>query len=240
MNKKINIVHLFPDMLNLYGDKGNIMALKKRLEWRGIEVEVFEHTDREREIDFQNADIIFLGGGSDKEQEVVLGILMPQKERFSEFVESGGTVVATCGGFEMIAKSSGGIEGLGIIDAYAEGSDKRLISNVILESDLFEQKITGFENHSGRMNIGSLKPLGKVLLGNGNDGVSGFEGAVYKNVVATYLHGPLLIKNPMLCDYILSGAMKNKYDDFSGFEMLDDKIEDAANESVVKRFLVQK
>lgn len=244
MNREINIIHLYPDLLNLYGDKGNIASLVKRLEWRGIDANVTEVCDRDARIDFDNADIVFIGGGPDKEQDVVCEILKRQKDAFSEYTESGGVVLAACGGFEILGKYyySNDVknEGVGILDIYTEPSDKRLISNVVLDCDLFEQKIVGFENHAGRMKIGSCKPLGRVLLGNGNDGMSGYEGVVYKNVIATYLHGPILPKNPMLCDYVLNAALKKKYDDFDGLEKLDDTMENAANESVVKRFLSEK
>lgn len=241
MSREINILHLFSDLLNLYGDKGNILSLVKRLEWRGISANVITVCDRSAEIDFKNADIVFLGGGPDKEQDVVCEILKSQKEELSAYVENGGVLLACCGGYEILGKSyySASVkkDGVGILDIYTEPCESRLISNVILQSDLFEQKITGFENHSGRMKIGDCAPLGRVILGNGNDGESGFEGAMYKNVIATYLHGPLLIKNPMLCDYILNAALKKKYADFDKLDALDDSIENAANESVVKRFL---
>ncbi len=244
MSREINIIHLFPDLLNLYGDKGNIASLVKRLEWRGIGANVITVCDRDAEIDFENADIIFIGGGPDKEQDVVCEILKKQKSSLSAYAENGGVIVAACGGFEILGKyyysSQTKKEGVGILDVCTEPSDKRLIGNVVLDCDLFEQKIVGFENHAGRMKIGGCRPLGRVVLGSGNDGTSGYEGVIYKNVIATYLHGPLLIKNPMLCDYILNAALKKKYADFEGLERLDDTIENAANESVVKRFLSDK
>ncbi|MGN1115593.1 MAG: glutamine amidotransferase, partial [Candidatus Ornithomonoglobus sp.] len=113
----------------------------------------------------------------------------------------------------------------------------RLIGNIVLEADFIKQKIVGFENHGGRTYIGSHKPLGRVVYGYGNEENAGAEGVVYKNVVATYLHGPLLPKNPQLCDYILTNALKHKYPDFKGLEALEDKLENTANEYIVKRFV---
>ena len=107
----------------------------------------------------------------------------------------------------------------------------------MLESELFEQRLTGFENHAGRTYIGNHTPLGKVLYGYGNTGESGYEGVLYKNIIATYLHGPLLPKNPMLCDHILVCAMKRKYEDFNGFAALDDTLENTANKYIEDRFL---
>ncbi|MBQ7698876.1 MAG: glutamine amidotransferase, partial [Clostridia bacterium] len=117
-----------------------------------------------------------------------------------------------------------------------EQGKKRLISNIILKPDFIEGEIVGFENHGGRTDIGIHKPLGKVLYGYGNDGKSGAEGVRYKNVIATYLHGPLLPKNPKLCDYILTNAIKRKYPDFKGLTRLDDELENKGNEYIVNRF----
>lgn len=238
--KKINIVHLYPDLLNLYGDKGNISALEKRLVWRDIDAEITD-VNRDDDFDVSSADIIFLGGGSDREQEVVVEALSTKREEFRDYIEKGGVFIALCGGYPIIGKSyvSGNktAEGLGLLDFYTEPANGRLIGNIVLESDLTKQKIIGFENHPGRTIIGDYKPLGKVLAGNGNTGDSGYEGLVYKNLIATYLHGPLLPKNQMLCDYILTQALKNKYDDFKSLEPINDELENTANEFMEKRLL---
>lgn len=238
---KIKIMHLFPDLLNLYGDRGNIECMRNRLEWRGIEAEVVSYTSDDTGFDISDIDIIFLGGGSDREQKLVCSSLLEHKKELSDFVENGGSLVAVCGGYQLLGKyyklEDETIEGLDILDIYTEQGKGRLISNIVLEADFIDQKIVGFENHGGRTFIGSHKPLGRVLFGNGNADNAGAEGVVYKNVVATYLHGPLLPKNPKLCDYILTNALKKKYPDFTELSELDDTLENMANEYIVKRFV---
>lgn len=240
---KISIVHLYPDLLNLYGDKGNIECLKKRLTWRNIEVEVKECTGETPEIDFENTDIIFLGGGSDREQEIVCSRLLKKKDELKEFVENGGTLIAACGGFELLGKTYGNkektVEALNIIPFQTEypSDNSRLIGNVVIECDFIDEYIVGFENHAGRINIGDAKPLGKIKKGYGNDGKGSVEGLIYKNLFATYLHGPLFPKNPKLCDKILENTLKHKYSDFATLTTLDDELEKKANEYMVKVLL---
>ncbi len=243
-NKKyeINIIHLYPDLLNLYGDKGNIACMEKRLSWREIGVNISACTNKDHSIDLKTADIIFVGGGSDREQEIVCNLLLKKKAEIKEYVDLGGTLVAVCGGYQLLGKyyktASTKIEGLDILDIYTDSGDTRLISNVVLECDMFDRPIVGFENHAGRTILGeNMKPLGKVLFGNGNTGDSGYEGVIYKNVIATYLHGPLLPKNPQLCDYILECALKHKYPEFEGLAPLDDELEDTANDYIKKKYL---
>ncbi|MBO5136056.1 MAG: glutamine amidotransferase [Clostridia bacterium] len=239
---KLKIVHLFPDFLNLYGDKGNIEAMRKRLEWRDVEAEVCFCTEGNEEIDFENTDIFVLGGGSDREQETVRQKLMEKKDAFKDYAEKGGVILAICGGFELlgntIRKGEEETECLGILDIETDIAEdgKRFTGNIIIENSELG-KIVGFENHSGRMNIKDNTPLGKVITGKGNDGKSGAEGVIYKNVFGTYLHGPLLPKNPNLCDYILNRALKRKYEDFMGLMPLGDRLEDKARRYIIKRFL---
>lgn len=239
-NYSINIVHLYPDLLNLYGDKGNIECLRKRLQWRGIEANVSTCTNQNRDIDFANTDIIFVGGGSDHDQELVCGLLLEKQNELKEYVENNGVLIAVCGGYQLLGKyyktAEKTIEGLGILDIETDSDPKRLIGNIVLESTRFEQKIVGFENHAGRTDIHDYEPLGKVIFGYGNNGESGYEGVVYKNVIATYLHGPLLPKNPALCDDLLTRALKRKYPDFAELSPLDDSEENTANEYIVHRF----
>lgn len=238
---KINIVHLYPDLLNLYGDKGNIECMRKRLIWRGIDAEVSACTCENNEIDFENADVIFVGGGSDREQEIVCERLLEKRERLTEFVENGGALAAVCGGYQLLGKyyrtAEKEIEGLGILDIYTDSipNAPRLIGNIVLECDGIASKVVGFENHGGRTCIGGHTPLGRVVKGFGNDGKSGFEGVRYKNLIGTYLHGPLFPKNPELCDSFLLNAIRNKYKDFGVLEPLDDSLENMANEYMVNR-----
>lgn len=237
----LKIGHLYPDLLNLYGDRGNVSALVKRMEWRGFGAETVEFNINS-EIDFSSLDIVILGGGSEREQLMVLEKLKNVKEEFTQYVENGGVVLAFSGGFQLLGKfikiKNQTIETLGIMDFYTESSEERLISNVVLDSDLFGEKtkIVGFENHSGRTYAGNLEPLGRVLYGNGNNGRDKKEGAIYKNVIGTYLHGPLLPKNPKLTDYVLKKALEKKYGEEIKLSPIDDTLENKANEYIVKRF----
>ncbi len=237
---KLTIGHLYPDLLNLYGDRGNIQCLMKRCLWRGIEAETiaFELDDK---IDFSNLDIVLLGGGSDREQMLVCEKLKEIQKDFKEYVEQGGVVIAICGGYQLLGNyyktDMGTIEGLSLVDMYTEQGEDRLIDNIVLQSELFDMPIVGFENHGGRTFIGKNKPLGKVLYGSGNDGKSGYEGVVYKNVIGTYLHGPLLPKNPQLADELILRALKKKYGEDVTLSPLDDSQERAANDYIYNRFV---
>ena len=237
----LNIMHLYPDLLNLYGDKGNIEALRKRLLWRGIDVGV-KNVYKEDEPLFSETDIIFIGGGSYHEERLVLSKLVNYREELLKFVEDGGTLIATCGGFSMLGKyiktPKETVLGLGIIDIYAETKkdDKRLIGNVILKSELFENPIVGFENHLERIFKGEYSSLGKVVLGFGNNEKAEDEGVIYKNLIGTNLHGPLLPKNPELCDFVLKKALMHKYPSFENLALLDDKVENLANNYVVQAY----
>lgn len=237
---KITIGHLYPDLLNLYGDRGNIQCLMKRCQWRGIEAETiaFEINDT---IDFSKLDIVLLGGGSDREQMLVCSKLREIRQDFKEYVEQDGVVIAICGGYQLLGNyydtDQGKIEGLKLTDMYTEQGEGRLISNIVLQSDLFDMPIVGFENHGGRTYIKNNKPLGKVLYGSGNDGKSGYEGIVYKNVIGTYLHGPLLPKNPQLADWLIQHALERKYGKKVSLEPLDDNQEKEANAYVYHRFV---
>ena len=238
----VNILHLYPDLLNLYGDKGNIEALRKRLIWRNINANVISVTSVDENIDFDSADIIYLGGGSDREQEIVLEKLSKYKKELKSFVEAGKTLIATCGGFEMLGESlfskEKKVDGLGVLNINTSLSKEksRLIGNVVIKADFLDSYIVGFENHGGRIDIGSYNPLGKVVTGYGNNGKDALEGVVYKNLIGTNLHGPLFPKNPMLCDYILENTLKHKYLDFDKLISLDDELENLAKNYIVQVF----
>lgn len=236
---KLHIGHLYPDLLNLYGDRGNIACLERRLLWRGMEAEVTRYA-LDDVIDFSKLDIVLLGGGSDREQMLVCEKLREKRADMKAFTDDGGTVIAVCGGYQLLGQyydtDGGRIKGLELLDLYTVQGSPRLISNVVLESDRYEMKVTGFENHGGRTKIGDLTPFGKVLFGFGNNGEDGFEGVVYKNVIGTYLHGPLLPKNPMVADDLLSRALERKYGK-GELAPLDDSWEREANEYIVKRFV---
>ena len=236
---KITIGHLYPDLLNLYGDRGNIACMMKRCQWRGGEGETIEFNTGD-EIDFSRLDIVLLGGGSDREQAIVCQNLLKIQKQFQEYVEDNGVVIAVCGGYQLLGRyyktDDGMIEGLNLVDIYTEQEEGRLIDNIVLQSELADMPVVGFENHGGRTYINDNKPFGKVLYGSGNDGKSGYEGVVYKNVIGTYLHGPLLPKNPQICDYLIQKALERKYGPMMLLP-LDDSQEQEANEYIYRRFV---
>ena len=237
---KITIGHLYPDLLNLYGDRGNIQCLMKRCLWRGIEAETIAY-ELDDQIDFSKLDIVLLGGGSDREQMLVCEKLKEIQKDFKAYVEDNGVVIAICGGYQLLGNyyktDQGMIEGLKLVDMSTEQGKGRLIGNIVMQSDLFDMPIVGFENHGGRTTIGNNRSLGKVLSGYGNDGQSGEEGVVYKNVIGTYLHGPLLPKNPHIADLLISRALEKKYGKKIELEKLDDSEEQEANSYIFHRFV---
>ena len=243
---KLKILHLFPDLLDQYFDSGNIQCMKKRLEWRGIGCEIEEVVRDAPLVDLTDVDIILLGGGADKEQLYVCQHLMNYKNELKAYIDDGGGLLAICGGYQLLGKyyklKDETIKGLEILDIYTESGNDRLIGDIVLQTDFLNppyNKIVGFENHGGRTYIGSHTPFGRVLHGNGNSDNCGYDGVIYKNLIGTYLHGPLLPKNPSLCDYILSKALKRKYRDFKELELLDDTLEHTANEFILDRYRIK-
>ncbi len=244
----LNICHLYPDLLNTYGDRGNILALQRRAQWHGINSTVTNITIGDS-FDSSEYDIIFLGGGQDYEQEIIQADVLTQKGMEIKDAIAGMKVfLCICGGYQLMGKyyktwDGKEIEFLGALDLWTVGGKERMIGNIVFESDIVKEngnplKIVGFENHSGRTNLGEgIKPLGRVLSGNGNNGTDGFEGAVYNNVYCSYSHGSLLPKNPLLTDHLLSLALTQKYDDFKSLGPLDDTFENAARTSVIQRIL---
>ncbi|MBR7164193.1 MAG: glutamine amidotransferase [Clostridia bacterium] len=240
--KKLIIGHLFPEFLNMYGDKGNILALQNRLLWRDIDaaVKTFGIDD---EINFSALDIIVLGGGSDREQKLVCERLQRDRVALSEYVESGGVLLALCGAYPMLGKhfplKNETLDGLSVLEIDTEPDAARHIGDVVIQSDLMGETgyIVGFENHSGKTRIGDYKPLGTVCRGFGNNGEDQSCGVIYKNLVGTYLHGPLLPKNPKLADYLLSKALLRKYGEEIALLPLCDQAENEAHDYIVERFL---
>lgn len=232
------IGHLYPDLLNLYGDRGNIKCMEKRCRLRGINVRTvtFEYNDT---VDFSGLDIVLLGGGALQEQYIVCQKLKAVKDELKAYVENGGVLIAICEGLELLGKyyqtDKGDIEALGILDIYTKTGSHRLINNIILKNELWSMPIVGFENHLGRTFINNYKPFGKVLYGYGNDDKC--EGVMYKNVIGTYLHGPLLPKNPQVCDYLIKNALEKKYSKSISLPILDDKEEKDANAFMFKKLM---
>lgn len=238
----LKICHLFPDTLNLYGDRGNILCMKKRLEWRGIEATVTGVSLGEK-FNPDEYDIYFIGGGQDFEQSVLLGDLNGGKgEAIKRAVYEEKVFLAICGGYQLLGQYYKTWDGkqldfLGAIDVYTIGEKKRMVGDFMFK--LGEEdggyEIVGFENHSGLTYLGeSVRPLGRIISGNGNNGHDKTEGARYKNVFASYSHGPLLPKNPQLCDRILKTALLRKYPNVT-LSTLDDTFENAAHQYMSER-----
>ena len=198
---KLTIGHLYPDLLNLYGDRGNIQCMKKRCEWRGIEAEVreFQITDA---VDFTKLDLVLLGGGSDREQMLVCEKLKAIRENFRAYVEDGGSVIAVCGGYQLLGHyydtDDGRIEGLSLVDIYTEQGSPRLISNIVIQNDRMELPIVGFENHGGRTYINDNEPLGKVLFGCGNNGDDAAV-LLYRRTVSAHFRA--FLYDQLCCDF---------------------------------------
>lgn len=229
----IKIKHLFPNLLNLYGDKGNLATLKMRCAWRGIDVEIEEVDSSDFSLD--DCDLLILGGGYEREQSLVLEKLKNKCEDIKAYIEKDGVMLALCGGFEMLGTFESTDEGLNILDITTSFKEKRLMGDILLECSIDGENfdVVGFENHSGRVNIKNYTPLGKVTSGFGNDDTATCEGVIYKNLFATHLHGPLLPKNPVLTDLIISRILKNKYENFEQLQPLDDNFEHKAHENIV-------
>ena len=228
---------MYPDLLNLYGDRGNIITLKRRCLWRKIDVEVLEFT-KDKEENLYKADILFIGGGSDREQEILYSHLIKFKKELKDLIEDNLVVLAICGGYQLLGKYyldafGNKIEGLGILNYYTKAEKGRLIGNILIKTNLpiYPKTLVGFENHGGRT-YHSYMPLGKVLKGYGNNGKDKTEGIIYKNLVGTYLHGPILPKNPHLADFLIKKALERKYKRDITLPNLDDKEELLAHEKV--------
>ncbi len=243
---ELNICHLYPDILNLYGDRGNIIAMRHRLEARGVKVEIMECSIGEP-FDIGKNDIFFIGGGQDFEQEVLLRDLASGKgNSLKSAVEDGKTFLAICGGYQILGqyyKTWDGVQMdfIGAINIHTEGVQTRMIGNYMFRTTpgSGDTVVVGFENHSGKTYLGEgVAPLGTVIKGYGNNGEDKTEGARYRNVFATYSHGSLLPKNPELCDFILETAIERKYGEKIKLEPVDDAIENAAHEYMRKRLSV--
>lgn len=245
---QLNICHLYPDLLNLYGDRGNIIALKKRAEWRGIEVNIHSISIGDP---FQPElyDIIFLGGGQDFEQDILQDDILHQKgKEIISAIQHNKLFLCICGGYQMLGNyyktwKGAEISFLGALDLWTIGGEQRFIGNFVFECDFlqkdgFDGRVVGFENHSGRTYLGpSVSPLGKVIKGHGNNGEDGFEGALYRNVFCSYSHGSLLPKNPKLTDHLLTIALKQKYKEFVSLQNIHSELENVARMTVIKRIL---
>jgi len=230
----IRVAHLYPDYLNIYADRGNIAVLAKRAGWRGHDLDVTE-IDLHDAIDASAYDLYYLGGGQDREQILVAPDLAAKAERLKEAATAGAAMLAVCGGYQLLGRGYRGyhgedMPGVGLLPLETVAGDRRMIGDVLIDTEL--GPIVGFENHAGRTYLDpGAEPLGRVVSGYGNDGESGFEGCRVGRVIGTYLHGPLLPRNPRLADWILAQALAHR----TGGEPpelapLDDALEAEAHE----------
>ena len=243
---ELNILYLYPDILELYGDFGNIQVLKYRLEKRGIKANVTPYSIGNHAPNFSDYDLVFAGGGADQEQGILSKDLVNYKANIKEAIKSGVFFLLICGAYQLFGKyykdAEGDIiPGLGIFDYYTEALNdrkKRCIGNIVLNCNLNgkETKVIGFENHGGQT-FDIKTPFGDVLYGNGNKFGDDKEGFFLKNVIATYLHGPLLSKNPDVSDYIIKYCLDRKYNEDIVLEPLDDTFENLCRKQLLGRFL---
>jgi len=246
--KKIRIAWLYPDLMSTYGDRGNIICLTKRCTWRNIPVSIASITLETPISKFEGCDVIFMGGAQDRQQKLASGDFLTKKGPVvKSMVEKGIPALFVCAAYQQIGHyykpfEGDPIPGAGIFDLVTEhpgDQKKRLIGNVTAEilhpAELREKTIVGFENHGGRTALGQkLEPFARVTRGWGNNGEDGYEGAVYKNAIGSYFHGPLLPKNPYVADWLLTKALEIKYKENVKLSELDDTLEQHAHASVMK------
>ncbi|HEY3373622.1 MAG TPA: hypothetical protein VGK02_00970 [Candidatus Aquicultor sp.] len=253
---KIRICHLYPDAMNLYGDRGNIISIAKRCQWRDIKVEVV-NVNLGDSADFNDVDIIFFGGGQDRSQVLASRDLIAKGPAITDAIESDVVALTICGGYQLFGKyfktgEGTEIPGIGVYDAITISSNKRMIGNISVDcrqtslswpstssfSQLGEAGVVlvGFENHSGKTYLGErCGYLGHVIRGYGNDDTGHLEGCRYLRAFGTYLHGPLLPKNPWFTDYLIAMALQHRYGTEHELKVLDDTIENAAHSVAINR-----
>lgn len=254
----LTIGWLYPKLMSTYGDRGNVICLERRCQWRHLDVSILPLDQESAIASFREFDLVVGGGAQDRQQEIVMRDLHGEKaEILKEKLTSGTPGVFTCGSPQLLGKyyepaQGQRIEGLGILDLVTKHPGinvPRCIGNVAfdivaspLAEDLREMlgsvpTVVGFENHGGRTYLGDVSPLGKVVSGYGNNGEDGYEGAFYKSAIATYAHGPLLPKNPFLADWLIKRAIELKYGEKINLTPLDDSLADNGRKMMLKRML---
>jgi len=232
---RLRVCALYPELMNIYADRGNLLLLQRRCEWRGIGFEL-SRSDLGEPLDPEQADLFYVGGGQDRDQRLcALDLAEVKREGLHAAAERGAVLLAVCGGYQLLGHSyqlgDELLPGVGLVDLRTVRSDgPRLIGNVAIEVELpgldRPRVLAGFENHGGRTRLGpGARPLGRVLRGHGNDGASGWEGVRRGNVIGTYLHGPLLPKNVWLADWLIAAALGRE----QPLAPLDDTLETAAH-----------
>jgi len=241
---QFTIAHLYPDLMNLYGDRGNLICLQKRMEWYGHSL-VIENLGLQDDMEFSGYDMVFMGGGSDREQGLVYEDLLKKGSQLLDQIESGLPVLCICGAYQLlglsyIAADGQAIDGLKFFNFRTVAGHPRLIGNVLIEATVSGQttSVVGFENHGGRtiFEDDKLLPFGRVIKGYGNNGQDGREGLFHRNLIGTYLHGPLLPKNPAIADFFISTMARRRDEDLT--HVIDDSIEQFAHDQVKNRLLI--
>jgi hypothetical protein len=246
----LRIAHLYPDHMNIYGDRGNILTLQQRCAWRGIGCEL-QPVRVGDVVDWPSIDLAFFGGGQDSGQALIADDFCTRQARgLTAAAEDGLVILAICGGYQLLGHhflthEGERIPGIGLLDLHTVAGTRRMIGNVVVEARLVddlgncrELQLVGFENHSGRTYLGrGLPSLGRVRVGYGNNGEDKSEGAVYRNVYGCYLHGSLLPKNPAFADHLLGLALHRRYGPQATLAPLDDRLEQAAHRSMLERLV---
>jgi CobQ-like glutamine amidotransferase family enzyme len=236
---ELRVLALYPEQMNIYADRGNILFLRRRCEWRGIGFE-YRAAGSGEPVDPAAHDLFYIGGGQDRDQRAVAADMAASKrDALASAVEDGAVLLAVCGGYQLLGHSyqlgEDRLPGLGLADLETvREPGPRLIGNVAIEAELdgSTRTIAGFENHGGRTRLGpGAEPLGRVLSGFGNNGSDGLEGVRRDNLIGTYLHGPLLPKNAWLADHLIALALERRTGSRPALEPLDDALEEAAHES---------
>jgi len=236
-NKNITILHLYPNDMNIYGDHGNVLVLKRRLEWYGYKPQIIEYNQGDEFP--KNVDVIVGGGGQDSGQNKIQSDLLSIGDKLKKLADDGVPMLVICGLYQLFGKffqtSDGStIQGIGILDIETYGKSKRLIGNIVTYSKQFGH-IIGYENHSGQTLLGTgVSALGDVRLGVGNNIDGYYEGARYNNVIGSYLHGSLLPKNPAIADFLIEQAVVKKYGTFTK-KTIDDSVAMLARKAALKR-----
>ena len=239
----LRLGHLYPGEMNIYADRGNIAVLERRLAWRGLSLEVTEIGVGDEVVPGAH-DLYYLGGGQDRDQAVVAEDLATTKApALREAVAGGAAGLCVCGGFQLAGHGYTGADGarmpgVGILDLDTVAGPTRLIGNLVIEAEIEGERrtVVGFENHAGRTRLGpGSVPLGRVVSGHGNNGEDGWEGGVTGHVIGTYLHGPLLPKNPWLADVVIRWALEHRTGGPVELAPLDDSMEAAAHQAAVAR-----
>lgn len=238
-NLEITFAHIYPKLLNLYGDIGNVLTLKKRCEWRGIK---FIQEEINLNDEFTPHDMYFIGGGQDRQQVDVADELQKHKTFLQQERDNNAVFLSICGGYQLFghyykAQDGSELKGIDLLDAYTLAGNKRFIGNVTTQVDYLEPNtLVGFENHSGLTYLeGDTKAISKVIVGNGNNGEDKTEGARFKNVFGTYLHGSFLPKNPHFADFLIELALEKRYGRKIKLEPIDDNIELNTHKNLVNK-----